>query len=104
MPMKFFEGILAAVPQGKALFWIVIGAVTSFGAGFGMAFGVGDASDNLALVPVLRDNQAALTTRVGNVEVRLGDAEDTSERILCLVRLTATGEEISPLEIDERCP
>lgn len=102
--MRFLEGIIAAVPQGKALFWIIVGAMTTFGAGFGTAFGVGDASRMLEQVPFMQETQNSLVTRMGSVEVRLNDAEATSVRILCLVRLTATGEEVSPLEIDQRCP
>jgi hypothetical protein len=32
------------------------------------------------------------------------DATEERQRILCLVRLTATGEILSPLEVTERCP
>ena len=34
----------------------------------------------------------------------LEEAAMERARILCLVRLTATGETLSPLEVTERCP
>ena len=34
----------------------------------------------------------------------LNEAATERARILCLVRLTATGEVLSPLEVTERCP
>ena len=102
--MKFFEQIIAAVPQGKALFWIVVGAMTTFGAGFGTAFGIGDTADMIALVPMMKETQEDMVVRMDNFEVRLTSADGDREQILCLVRLTAAGEPLSPLEVQERCP
>ncbi len=102
--MKFLEQIAAAVPVGKALFWIVAGAITSFGAGFGMAFGFGETAANIKLVPVLVATQTAMEGRMTTFQVRLDNADVARDRIMCLVRLTVTGEIVPAVEIDERCP
>ena len=102
--MKFLEGILAAVPQGKALFWIVIGAITTFGAGFGMAFGVGDAQNNLALIPEMSETITEHTSRISNLEDSVSSASTQRRRIICIGRIAATGETLPAFELDARCP
>jgi len=102
--MKLLDSIAAAMPAGKALFGLVVGAITIFGAGFGVAFGFGETAANIKLVPVLVATQETMQERMTTFQVRLDNADVARGRILCLVRLTVTGETILAIEIDERCP
>lgn len=102
--MKFLDTVAAAIPAGKALFWIVAGGVTMFSAGFGVAFGFGETAANIKLVPEIVATQIAFDTRMNAFQIRLDDADAAREQILCLVRLTAEGEPLSPLDVNRLCP
>lgn len=109
--MNLMDSLIAAVPQGKALAWILGGMAATFGAGFGIAFGLGERAENVDAIPVLRSTVAENSSRIESIQSRLADIDqalqagrDADRRILCLAGLTATGEIVLPTYIDERCP
>lgn len=75
-----------------------------FMAGIGFTLSVGERADHLESIPQMQleiaENQEAL--RAVEREVIVGTAE--RRQILCLVRLTATGDSYTPLQVQEICP
>lgn len=102
--MRLLEAFAAAVPQGKALFWIVGGFAMSFGAGAAAVMGFGETADNIALVPQMKITLDANVLRLDAVEISIEDAEEARNRILCIVSLNATVGTIVPSLLDEECP
>lgn len=102
--MRFYETLVEAVPTGKAVVWIGGAVAASFLAGIGFTTGTGDVAQAVDEVPVILDSLQSHSTRISRLEARSTMAENDRRRILCLVTLTATGEELSPLEVAERCP
>lgn len=102
--MAWIEAVKAAVPSGKALAWIGGSIVMAFLAGIGWATGTSDVAAAVEQVPQLQQAVHANTERIDVIEGELQEAEQDRGRILCLVTLTAQGEELSPLEVNSRCP
>ncbi len=102
--MTILETVVAAVPQGKALFWIIVGAITVFGAGVGWSAGQGEIWDTVELVPAIRDSVRVNTSRIGMLEDSVNFGSRQRERILCLSEITAAGEIVPAFELNRRCP
>ncbi len=103
--MKTIGGTLAGlVPAAKPFGIIMTVAVSAWFAGVGFTVGFGETAASIALVPEIKATLERHTTRIVEVEQRLGRAEAASERILCLVRLAATNEVMNPLDVDRECP
>ncbi len=95
--MKLLESIQAAVPAGKAFVWIFGGMVTAFAAGVGVTFGFGETSRNVEAIP-------ALIVQVSENSDAIESVSSRQDQILCLVMLTATGDELTPLQVRQECP
>lgn len=108
--MRMLEAIAAAVPQGKALVALIVGAIAMFGSGVGFAFGFGETAANIKLVPGIVAAQASFRVRLNTFEFRLDEGDEARSQILCLVRLTAAGETVTPLQVQvylenpDECP
>jgi hypothetical protein len=102
--MKWVELAQEIVPTGKAVIWISGAVGTSFLAGIGWMTSTSAISETVDKVPILTEEVNGLADRVNTVEIRLNDADEDRQRILCLLTLTATGEALSPFEVAERCP
>lgn len=102
--MTWIEHVQAAAPTGKALLWVGGSVVTSFLAGIGWMSRASEFSDTIDQVPIIQNSVDNYGVRLNAVEYRLDHADQDRERILCLVTLTATGEQVTPLQVAERCP
>ena len=60
--------------------------------------------DLKCMVAQLQQQRIAADESIAELGDGLEEAATERARILCLVRLTATGEVLSPLEVTERCP
>lgn len=101
---KLMEGLASIVPTGKQMAWIVGFAATSFMAGVGATLQMTDYADlpqEVDSLFVLTENNAESVQRV---ERGLIATQQELSRIRCLSRLSATGQTIDPLEIDDVCP
>ncbi len=108
MIVKLAETLAEMVPSAKALGVIVTLAVGAFMAGVGAVLGFGDYAD-------LPEEVAGLHMQADSTEVGLGAlrvefdqavvlAEDDRRRILCIVRLNATGVRMLASDLDVACP
>ena len=102
------EAVSAVVPGAKALGVIVTLSVGAFMAGVGAVLGFGEYAglpESVASLEVKEEttSSALATLRIEFDEAVLEAAADR-QNILCLVRLTATQEVLSPLEVNARCP
>ena len=73
-------------------------------AGVGAVLNWGQYTDLPQDVALLQDQRVAADESIAELTDGLNEAATERARILCLVRLTATGEVLSPLEVTERCP
>ena len=73
-------------------------------AGVGAVLNWGEYTDLPQEVALLQDQRVAADLSITELTDGLEEAAMERARILCLVRLTATGEVMSPLEVTERCP
>ncbi len=96
--------LAAVVPSGKVAAWLIAGAVSVFMAGVGVTLNVSDFSDLPETVETMQITVDRNETNIRVLRIRADSATANRKRILCLVTLTATGEEISPLEVNARCP
>ncbi len=105
--MSWIAALQEVVPQGKALLWIGATMVTSVLAGMGIVLSVGEKADNINAIPAMKVVMDSNVSRLNGIDRRLGAAELNAVKTLCLVTLTArvaTGEVLSPLEVNEECP
>ncbi len=102
--MKLLETLVAAVPQGKALVWMLAGFAMSFGAGAGAVLGFGETADSIALVPAMKITVDDNVRRLNAIDVSLVAGANARDRILCIVSLNATAGTIVPSLLDEECP
>lgn len=105
------EKLQAAVPQGKAMGWLLGAAAICYMAGVGSVAVFGEYRELPATVEEFQDTVRA----VGRVAAENRDAiEEITDslslirrdvtRIRCLSRLTATGQTVQVFEIDTICP
>jgi hypothetical protein len=119
----------AAVPQGKALAWLLGAGATCFMAGIGFILslsaygalpGTVAAQDTAhrtlidsvktqvsAVSTTVTANTGAIATLTGSVatlRIAQEDAADDRVRILCLLELTATGTVLPAASVARRCP
>ena len=73
-------------------------------AGIGAVLNWGEYTDLPADVSILQEQRISADENIAELAEGLEEAARERARILCLVRLTATGEVLSPLEVTERCP
>jgi hypothetical protein len=73
-------------------------------AGVGAVLNWGEYTDLPQDVAVLQGQRISADENIAELADGLEEAARERARILCLVRLTATGETLSPLEVTERCP
>ena len=90
--------------SAKAVTVVVTVCAGSFMAGMGMVLNWSEYTDLPAEVSTLQQQRVAADQSIVELTEGLEDAAEERARILCLVRLTATGETLSPLEVTERCP
>jgi hypothetical protein len=102
--MKLAETIQQVVPSAKAIGVVVTLSVGSFLAGVGAILNWSDYTDLPQDVSQLQGQRVAADQTIAELADGLEDAAMERARILCLVRLTVTGEVLSPLEVTERCP
>lgn len=102
--MNIADAMQAITPSAKGLTLVVTMAVGSFMAGVGAVLGWGDYSGLPAKVSALEIRGADVDSAIQYLTDGQEEATEERQRILCLVRLTATGEILSPLEVTERCP
>ena len=103
-PLRVTEAVHSIVPTAKAFTIIISVSVGAFMAGVGAITGFGDTAANIALVPGMKETQDRVVDRMNTFELRLDAADYDRARILCLVTLTATGDLLTPLQVNERCP
>lgn len=112
MPITTFtETIVGLVPSGKAMGWLLGSFVAVFAAGWGVALGTGDYADLPEEVGTIRVDQSELRQSVADnardiraLRTATLEASEDRERILCLVELAASNEQLPPLEVNRRCP
>ena len=102
--MRFAETIQQIVPSAKAIGVVITLSVGSFLAGVGAILNWSEYTDLPQEVALLQDQRVAADQSIAELGDGLEEAATERARILCLVRLTATGEVLSPLEVTERCP
>jgi len=102
--MRISETIQQIVPSAKAITVVFTVAAGAFMAGVGAVLNWGQYTDLPQDVALLQDQRIAADESIAELTDGLTDAANERARILCLVRLTATGEVLSPLEVTERCP
>ena len=102
--MRFAETIQQIVPSAKAITVVVTVGAGAFMAGVGAVLNWGQYTDLPQDVALLQDQRIAADESIAELTDGLDEAATERARILCLVRLTATGEVLSPLEVSERCP
>ena len=102
--MRLAETLQQVVPSAKAVTVVVTVAAGAFLAGLGAVLNWGQYTDLPADVALLQDQRVAADETIADLADGLEEAATERARILCLVRLTATGEVLSPLEVTERCP
>ena len=90
--------------SAKAVTVVVTVCAGSFMAGMGMVLNWSEYTDLPAEVSTLQQQRISADVSIVELTEGLEDAAEERARILCLVRLTATGETLSPLEVTERCP
>ena len=73
-------------------------------AGIGAVLNWGEWTDLPQDVAQLQQQRISADDNIAELAEGLEEAAMERARILCLVRLTATGEVLSPLEVTERCP
>ena len=73
-------------------------------AGIGAVLNWGEWTDLPQDVAQLQQQRISADDNIADLAEGLEEAAMERARILCLVRLTATGEVLSPLEVTERCP
>ncbi|KKN23258.1 hypothetical protein LCGC14_0906720 [marine sediment metagenome] len=95
--MTWTETLGTVVPAGKHLVWLVGFGVSMFLAGIGFFTQVGE-------LPQLPERMGAVETIQARQEFALDSLRNGQRRIVCLVRLSATGQTVDPLEIDRVCP
>ena len=98
------ETAKAVVPAGKALLWVGTAVTGAFMAGVGATLNFGETADSLKAVPVMQAEIADARTRVSRLERQVNGNAQELTRIRCLARLSATGQTVDPLEIDDICP
>ncbi len=96
---SFLDSIAAVVPAAKALSVIATLSVGAFMSGVGVILWFGDTAANVALVPGIVQTQVAFRTQLGVFQTRLDEGDLARLQILCLVRLTVSGEVPTPLEV-----
>ena len=102
--MRIAETLQQGVPSAKAVTVVVTVAAGAFMAGIGAVLNWGQYTDLPQDVALLQDQRVAADETIADLADGLEEAATERARILCLVRLTATGEVLSPLEVTERCP
>ena len=102
--MKLAETIQQIVPSAKAITVVVTIAGGAFLAGVGAVLNWGEYTDLPQDVALLQGQRVAADESITELAEGLEEAALERARILCLVRLTVTGEVLSPLEVTERCP
>jgi hypothetical protein len=102
--MKIAETIQQIVPSAKAITVVITLSVGSFLAGAGAILNWSEWTDLPQEVSLLQEQRVAADETIADLAEGLEEAAQERARILCLVRLTATGETLSPLEVTERCP
>ena len=104
------EAAHSIVPSAQAFSILTAVSIGCFMAGVGTIVWFGDIADNITLVPGIVETQEIFRTQLNIFESRLDDGDQARQQILCLVRLTAAGEQLTPLEVQvyledpERCP
>ena len=102
--MRSAETLQQIVPSAKAIGGVVTVATGAFMAGIGAVLNWGEYTDLPQDVAQLQQQRVAADASIAELGEGLEEAATERARILCLVRLTATGEVLSPLEVTERCP
>jgi hypothetical protein len=102
--MRITETIQQVVPSAKAIGVVITIAAGAFMAGVGAVLNWGEYTDLPQDVAVLQEQRISADDNIAELAEGLEEAAMERARILCLVRLTATGETLSPLEVTERCP
>lgn len=102
--MNLLGPIVAAVPQGKALLWLIVGAITVFGAGIGWSANRGETQSTILLIPSIQDSVRVNTRRIDVLEDSVNAGSRQRERILCLAEISAAGEIVPAFELNRRCP
>jgi len=102
--LRLADTIQQVVPSAKALTVVVTISVGAFMAGMGVVLNWSEYNDLPTDVAILQEQRISADASIVELTEGLEDAAEERGRILCLVRLTATGETLSPLEVTERCP
>jgi hypothetical protein len=102
--MKIAEALQQIVPSAKAVGVVFTIATGAFMAGIGAVLNWGQYTDLPQEVSLLQEQRVSADLSIAELAEGLEEAATERARILCLVRLTATGEVLSPLEVTERCP
>jgi hypothetical protein len=102
--MNITDVVQAVVPSAKGLTLVTTMTAGAFMAGVGAVLGWGDYSGLPAKVSALEARSIRADSTIQYLTEGLVEAREERQNILCLVRLTATGEVLSPLEVTERCP
>lgn len=94
----------AVLPSAKAVGWIVTAGSAMFMAGVGATLRTSEYASLPFDVGVL---ESQVTTHANALEDLQDDVSNNAydlTRIRCLTRLSATGQIVDPLEIDDVCP
>ena len=102
--LRLADAIQQIPVSAKAITIVVTVCAGSFMAGMGMVLNWSEYTDLPAEVSLLQEQRVVADQSITELAEGLEEAATERARILCLVRLTATGEVMSPLEVTERCP
>lgn len=97
------EAAGAAVPTGKTLAWIAGSIVVAWFGGVGWTLKTGELQEHISLIPAIEADVSENRSRIMVIEDGLDASQQSSEQILCYVRMIANGEDPGT-ELDPRCP
>lgn len=101
--MNLTETLQAIVPVGKYAFWLVGAVFSIFLAGVGFTVKTGDFAELPAQVESIVEIQNKQGFAIDSLRNGMSEAREDRARILCLARLSAIGQTVNALEIDEIC-
>lgn len=103
--------LISAVPSGKALIWLIVTGISVFLAGVGFTLRSNEYTSLPAQHAALEMEQDSLEhvvqenrISIALLRAQVDSASADRRQILCLVTLTATGEQLTPLQVRQRCP
>lgn len=101
---KIQQAVAVVVPPAKGIVWIAATGFTLFMAGVGWTVRASKFTSLPPRVDSLTVQAARHERELVALRASVDSASADRRQILCLVTLSATGVDLSPLEVRERCP